>query len=173
MILTYPEVWERLCCVRITFWVQIPRPYLLRSTESVSRYGAHKSACLRNIFSDSSQHLSMITIHHWTAMNPEQLLCFVLESVTCPSFPLQKNSVLLNIEMEAQETGILSVVFIQSLMPKTRPGMCCSKYIWMGVLTVVQWVKNPTAVALSAAEVWVWSLAWHCELKNLVLLHRG
>ena len=32
---------------------------------------------------------------------------------------------------------------------------------------MVQWVKNPTAVAPVAAEVWVQSLAWRRGLKDL------
>ena len=38
-----------------------------------------------------------------------------------------------------------------------------------GVLGVVQWVKNPTAVAWVVAEVWVPFLAWHSGLKDLAL----
>ena len=30
----------------------------------------------------------------------------------------------------------------------------------LGVSAVAQWVKNPTAVPLVAAEAWVWSLFW-------------
>ena len=36
-----------------------------------------------------------------------------------------------------------------------------------------QWVKNLTAVAWVASELWVQSLAWHSGLKDLALLHLG
>ena len=39
-----------------------------------------------------------------------------------------------------------------------------------GVPSVAQWVKNLTAVAQIAAEVWFRSLAWHRGLEDLVLL---
>ena len=35
---------------------------------------------------------------------------------------------------------------------------------------MAEWVKNPTAVAQVAAEVWVGSPAQYSELKDLVLL---
>ena len=34
---------------------------------------------------------------------------------------------------------------------------------------MAQWVKNPTAVALVAAEAWIQSLAWCKGLKDLML----
>ena len=34
---------------------------------------------------------------------------------------------------------------------------------------MAQWVKNPTAVTRVAAEVWVQSLAWQSQLKDLVV----
>ena len=34
---------------------------------------------------------------------------------------------------------------------------------------MVQWVKNPTAVARVAVEIWVRSPAWYSGLKDLVL----
>ena len=40
-----------------------------------------------------------------------------------------------------------------------------------GVSAVVQWVKNPTAVARVAAKAQVRSPAQHSGLKGLVLLH--
>ena len=43
------------------------------------------------------------------------------------------------------------------------------KNILLGVPAVVQWVKNPTAVAQVAAGVQVQSLALHSGLKDLVL----
>ena len=39
-----------------------------------------------------------------------------------------------------------------------------------GVPAVVQWVKDPTAVAQVAEEVEVGSLVWHSGLKDLVML---
>ena len=38
-----------------------------------------------------------------------------------------------------------------------------------GVPTVVQWIKNLTAVAQVAVEAWVQSLAWHSGLKEPAL----
>ena len=35
---------------------------------------------------------------------------------------------------------------------------------------MVQWVKNPTTATWVTAEVEVWSLAWHRELRDLALL---
>ena len=49
--------------------------------------------------------------------------------------------------------------------PKIMEKSNWSKIINAGVPTMVQWVKNLTAVAQVALEVWVWSPAQHSGLK--------
>ena len=44
-----------------------------------------------------------------------------------------------------------------------------NKIIVLGVPIVLQWVKNPTAMAQVAAEAWVQSPAWYSRLKNPLL----
>ena len=71
------------------------------------------------------------------------------------------------------------MLFIQSLQLLTFCHICFSillpfilqyiKRLFVGVLTVAQWVKNLAAAAWVAAEVWVRSLAGLIGLKVPVL----
>ena len=61
---------------------------------------------------------------------------------------------------------------IAALPSKTSTFLLYSKDIkkcFVGVPTVVQWVKNPTAMARVAVEMQVWSLAGHSGLKDPAL----
>lgn len=125
-------------------WVQIPGPYLSKPTESIFCYRVYKSSCLRDTLSNS-EHWSIITVYHWTALNLELLSFCVRISDPCTHlfvllFPIYRKILFfLKLKWKLQENRILSVLFILSLVPKTRSGTYCSKYIWMN-----RWKKERT-----------------------------